>query len=189
MILVIVRCPARTCRRAYQSPSIGTDCGPQCAQMPNFASRNHSGHRYCLSDSIVGSNGPVAIFSCTAVCPPAAAAASSSPAPIQIFILSAFVPRNDTPPDVYCFIPPRIGPARWVALCELFFFAFLCVSASLREDKTSTTRRCAREELFGGPWRRRDPRRERGCRRRSRSRRRRAAACYWWPDTAARCCR
>src|ERR1035438_5392860 len=47
--------------RAYQSPSIATDCGPQCAQMPNLASRNHSGHSYCLSDCMVGSNGPGAI--------------------------------------------------------------------------------------------------------------------------------
>src|SRR5664279_4528482 len=44
--------------RAYQSPSIGTACGPQWAQMPNFASRNHSGHSYCLSDSSVGWKGP-----------------------------------------------------------------------------------------------------------------------------------
>ena len=31
--------------RAYQSPSSIADCGPQCDQMPNFASRNHSGIR------------------------------------------------------------------------------------------------------------------------------------------------
>src|SRR5271165_3830040 len=47
--------------RAYQSPSSGTDCGPQCAQMPNLASRNQSGHLYCLSDSQVGLNGPSAM--------------------------------------------------------------------------------------------------------------------------------
>ena len=29
--------------RAYQSPSSIADCGPQCAQMPNLASRNQSG--------------------------------------------------------------------------------------------------------------------------------------------------
>src|SRR5512140_3740046 len=44
--------------RAYPSPSIGTACGPQCAQMPNLASRNHSGQEYCLRDSSVGWNGP-----------------------------------------------------------------------------------------------------------------------------------
>jgi hypothetical protein len=47
--------------RAYQSPAIGTDCGPQCAQMPSLASRNHSGHLYCLSDSNVAANGPGAM--------------------------------------------------------------------------------------------------------------------------------
>ena len=30
--------------RAYQSPSSAADCGPQCAQMPNLASRNHCGN-------------------------------------------------------------------------------------------------------------------------------------------------
>src|SRR5690348_6798812 len=30
--------------RAYQSPSPMAEVGPQCAQIPNFASRNHSGH-------------------------------------------------------------------------------------------------------------------------------------------------
>ena len=44
--------------RAYQSPSSGWHCGPQWAQMPNFASRNHSGIWYCLSDSQVGANLP-----------------------------------------------------------------------------------------------------------------------------------
>ena len=29
--------------RAYQSPNMGTLWGPQWLQMPNFASRNHSG--------------------------------------------------------------------------------------------------------------------------------------------------
>ena len=32
--------------RAYQSPCSGTHWALQCAQMPNFASRNHSGHPY-----------------------------------------------------------------------------------------------------------------------------------------------
>ncbi len=41
--------------RAYQSPCSGTHCAVQCAQMPNFASRNHSGVRYWLfSESYVG---------------------------------------------------------------------------------------------------------------------------------------
>ena len=46
--------------RAYQSPSSGSHCGPQCAQMPNLASRNHCGHWYCLSESHVGWNLPAA---------------------------------------------------------------------------------------------------------------------------------
>ncbi len=49
--------------RAYQSPSIGTACGPQWAQNPSFASRNHSGHLYCLNDSNSGWNGPGAMGS------------------------------------------------------------------------------------------------------------------------------
>lgn len=45
--------------RAYQSPCSGTHCADQCAQMPNFASRNHSGTLYCaFSECHVGSNGP-----------------------------------------------------------------------------------------------------------------------------------
>src|SRR5512144_2673552 len=40
--------------RAYQSPYSGTHCGPQCAHMPNFASRNQSGVRYCASEAHVG---------------------------------------------------------------------------------------------------------------------------------------
>ena len=32
----------------------GAATGPQCAQMPSFASRNHSGHSYCFNDSSVG---------------------------------------------------------------------------------------------------------------------------------------
>ena len=46
---------------AYQSPSIGTAWGPQWAQIPNLASRNQSGHWYCLSDSRSPWNGPSAI--------------------------------------------------------------------------------------------------------------------------------
>src|SRR5947207_10787055 len=47
---------------AYQSPCSGTHCGLQCAQMPNFASRNHSGQRYDFRDSQNGKNGPSGIF-------------------------------------------------------------------------------------------------------------------------------
>src|SRR6202140_2733221 len=47
--------------RAYQSPASTDDCGPQCAQMPNFASRNHSGTWYLESDWAFGWNGPAAI--------------------------------------------------------------------------------------------------------------------------------
>ena len=41
--------------RAYQSPNMGTLCGPQWLQMPNLASRNHSGALYWRRDSKVGS--------------------------------------------------------------------------------------------------------------------------------------
>src|SRR5256885_955701 len=44
--------------RAYQSPYRGTDCGPQCDQIPNFASRNQSGHSKLRKDSKDGSKGP-----------------------------------------------------------------------------------------------------------------------------------
>jgi hypothetical protein len=44
--------------RAYQSPCSGTHCGLQCAQIPNFASRNQSGQRYDFKDSQNGRNGP-----------------------------------------------------------------------------------------------------------------------------------
>src|SRR5690242_2244454 len=54
--------PCRYILRAYQSPCSGTHCADQCAQIPNLASRNHSGHVYpAVSDSQVGWNGPVAI--------------------------------------------------------------------------------------------------------------------------------
>ena len=42
--------------RAYQSPYMGTDCGPQWDQMPNFASRNQSGHWYSRRESKLASN-------------------------------------------------------------------------------------------------------------------------------------
>src|ERR1700733_1152878 len=45
--------------RAYQSPASGTHCGLQCAHMPNFASRYHSGVSYCSRESHVGWYGPV----------------------------------------------------------------------------------------------------------------------------------
>ena len=44
--------------RAYQSPASGTHCGPQCAHMPNLASRYHSGASYARSDSHSALNGP-----------------------------------------------------------------------------------------------------------------------------------
>src|SRR5438046_10611141 len=47
--------------RAYQSPASGADCGPQCAQMPNLASRNHSGTWYFSSEPRVPSKGPLVI--------------------------------------------------------------------------------------------------------------------------------
>src|SRR5512133_3199610 len=47
--------------RAYQSPYSIADCGPQCAQMPNLASRYHSGTSHWRRDSRVPLNGPGAI--------------------------------------------------------------------------------------------------------------------------------
>src|SRR5579872_731208 len=47
--------------RAYQSPASTADCGPQCAQIPNFASRNQSGILYARRDALEASNGPLAI--------------------------------------------------------------------------------------------------------------------------------
>src|ERR1035438_872045 len=47
--------------RAYQSPYSMADCGPQWAQIPNLASRYHSGTCHCLSDSRVPLKGPGAI--------------------------------------------------------------------------------------------------------------------------------
>src|SRR4051812_37837511 len=47
--------------RAYQSPASTADCGPQCAQIPNFASRNQSGIWYFRSDTRVLSKGPLSI--------------------------------------------------------------------------------------------------------------------------------
>src|SRR5579872_5769711 len=49
--------------RAYQSPYSGADCGPQCAQMPNLASRYHAGTCQSFSDSRVPWNGPGVISS------------------------------------------------------------------------------------------------------------------------------
>ena len=50
--------------RAYQSPISGTASGPQQAQNPSLASRNHSGARYCLSDSKSGVNDGVLVNRC-----------------------------------------------------------------------------------------------------------------------------
>src|SRR5262245_20874464 len=47
--------------RAYQSPASTEDCGPQCAQIPNFAFRNQSGTCQAASEARVGWNGPGAI--------------------------------------------------------------------------------------------------------------------------------
>src|SRR4029079_7807207 len=47
--------------RAYQSPASTEDCGPQCAQMPNFALRNQSGTCQPASDSRLGLKGPGAM--------------------------------------------------------------------------------------------------------------------------------
>src|ERR1700693_4637707 len=47
--------------RAYQSPYSTADCGPQCAQIPNLASRYQSGTCQLRSDSRVPLNGPETI--------------------------------------------------------------------------------------------------------------------------------
>src|SRR5580698_7174936 len=47
--------------RAYQSPYSAADCGPQWAQMPNLASRNHWGISYDWSASTEPAKGPFAI--------------------------------------------------------------------------------------------------------------------------------
>src|SRR5665213_373467 len=47
--------------RAYQSPYSTADCGPQCAQIPNFASRYQSGICHSRSDSRVPLKGPGAM--------------------------------------------------------------------------------------------------------------------------------
>src|SRR5664279_3325424 len=49
--------------RAYQSPYSIADWGPQCAQMPNLASRYQSGTCHSRSDSRVPLNGPGAMSS------------------------------------------------------------------------------------------------------------------------------
>src|SRR5450631_534733 len=49
--------------RAYQSPYSIADWGPQCAQMPNLASRYQSGACHSRSDSRVPLNGPGATSS------------------------------------------------------------------------------------------------------------------------------
>src|ERR1700722_19479019 len=44
--------------RAYQSPCSTPDCGPQCDQIPHFASPYQAGISYFWSDSWVPANGP-----------------------------------------------------------------------------------------------------------------------------------
>src|SRR3954471_8478379 len=68
--------PCTYIRRAYQSPCSGTHCAVQCAQIPNLASRNQVGVRYCFKDSHVGSNGP-ATRGLVAVCVAASAVATA----------------------------------------------------------------------------------------------------------------
>src|SRR5450759_300651 len=50
--------------RAYQSPYPGADCGPQCAQIPNLASRYQAGTCQVLNDSRVPLKGPGVISNC-----------------------------------------------------------------------------------------------------------------------------
>ena len=49
-------------RIAIQSPWRGTACGPQCDQIPNLASRNHSGYWYSLNDSSEAENLSGSVF-------------------------------------------------------------------------------------------------------------------------------
>jgi len=53
--------------RAYQSPCSTPDCGPQCDQMPNFASPYHAGISYFVSESTLPVNGPAVSGSETGV--------------------------------------------------------------------------------------------------------------------------
>src|SRR5260370_398470 len=77
--------------RPYQSPCSGTHCADQCAQMPNFASRNHSGVLYCaFSECQLGSNGPGAILRSTLVATrPFGFAGELATSPINLFDTAA----------------------------------------------------------------------------------------------------
>ena len=44
--------------RAYQSPCSMAEEGPQCAQIPNFASRNQLGREYAWNVSCSDEKGP-----------------------------------------------------------------------------------------------------------------------------------
>src|SRR5579872_5611164 len=63
-----MRLPCSYMLRAYQSPYSGADSGPQCAQIPNLASRNQSGTRYSCRLSRVALNGPGAITGASWAC-------------------------------------------------------------------------------------------------------------------------
>src|SRR5580700_4803789 len=80
--------------RAYQSPASGADCGPQCAHMPNFASRNHSGTWYCFSDSRVASKGVAALVKDGAARPPASKPKASLRVSVMSWAKLVFVRRG-----------------------------------------------------------------------------------------------
>src|SRR5690349_6723029 len=76
--------------RPYQSPASGTHCGPQCAQIPNLASRNQSGTRWtAASDCQLGA----ALFAPCAARSGAAAAPAAAPiAPRRVKPLIGYHP-------------------------------------------------------------------------------------------------
>src|ERR1017187_3583952 len=78
--------------RAYQSPYSAADCGPQCAHMPNLASRYHAGTCHSLSDSRVPLKGPGVIAGKSAAAR-ASLRAGGTPAskPIACLLLSIII--------------------------------------------------------------------------------------------------
>ena len=80
--------------RAYQSPSSMADCGPQCDQMPNFASRNQLGTWYACSDSRVGANGADCGVDCAALNPRRARAEYAAPMAFSNFRRSIFITKS-----------------------------------------------------------------------------------------------
>ena len=81
-------------RRAYQSPCSGTHWADQWAQMPNLASANQAGARYCLRESHVASNGPGAIVRFGGVCGGFAAVTSANPRCTRDIQIAGIIPAS-----------------------------------------------------------------------------------------------